>query len=819
MKAKYVFMALFALALPLQAVSGRFTISKERLMDKIKGGWAGQTIGCTYGGPTEFHYQGQIIGDNIPIEWTDGVVRRMFQTWPDLYDDLYMDLTFVDVMHREGLDAPVESHARAFADAGYNLWHANQAGRYNIHRGIMPPLSGHWKYNVHANDIDYQIEADFAGILSPAMPNTASEISDGIGHIMSYGDGWYGGVYVGAMYALAYVCDDVETIVTEALKTIPSRSKFYKCQADVVACHKAHPNDWKRAWQLVQDKYDDDLGCTDGVESSFNIDATINSAYITIGLLYGEGDFGRTLEISTRCGQDSDCNPASAGGILGCMMGYSRIPEMWMKPLREAEDLNFNYTDISLNRAYEYSMQLASENILRHGGQDLGDAFVIEVQQPKEVRYEESFPSMKVTEVRPGRWLSDFGTERFYGTGIEVAASWEGNAPDYVAEVKVYLDGRYRETVKFPCNYHERSTELFWAFDLEEGAHDLNFILRNPNSNIKINCHRVIAYTSNTADNAYRIGTAEELVAFSSLVNAGARNVNAVLTADIDMAKYSKKFKPIGTEANPFHGSFDGQGHKISNLTVNTGGDCAGLFGYVSAPCDFKNFVLDASCTISGVSYCGMIGMSVPDAIGTINLTNLGNEGNVVCTGQNNGGIIGCNMREAATFKFRNCYTTGKISGWRWCGAMSGWVGNDSNHSSFSNCWSTAEVTGYENEGNYWTFAWHNVANVNCYGSRGTQVAHFDEAEASTGALTFRLNNGAGSDVWFQTIGEDEHPVLDATHGVVHRAEDGSFYSGIENVKRNETTRPTTIYNLQGMRLQNLQQGINIVNGNLLFVK
>ena len=154
MKAKYIFMALFALALPLQGMAERVTISKERLMDKIKGGWAGQTIGCTYGGPTEFHYQGQIIGDNIPIEWTDGVVRRMFQTWPDLYDDLYMDLTFVDVMHREGLDAPVESHARAFADAGYSLWHANQAGRYNIHRGIMPPLSGHWKYNVHANDID-----------------------------------------------------------------------------------------------------------------------------------------------------------------------------------------------------------------------------------------------------------------------------------------------------------------------------------------------------------------------------------------------------------------------------------------------------------------------------------------------------------------------------------------------------------------------------------------------------------------------------------------------------------------------------------------
>lgn len=61
----------------------------------------------------------------------------------------------------------------------------------------------------------------------------------------------------------------------------------------------------------------------------FNIDAVINSAYILIGLLYGEGDFYKTLDISTRCGQDSDCNPASAGGILGTILGYSRIPDYW----------------------------------------------------------------------------------------------------------------------------------------------------------------------------------------------------------------------------------------------------------------------------------------------------------------------------------------------------------------------------------------------------------------------------------------------------------------------------------------------------------
>ena len=216
-----------------RAVPVEVTMTKAKLFDKIKGGWAGQTIGCTYGGPTEFRYPGTMIQDYIPINWPDGYIKWYYENEPGLYDDVYMDLTFVDVFDRLGLDAPVDSFAVAFANAGYVLWHANQAARYNILNGIMPPESGHWKNNPHADDIDYQIEADYAGLMSPGMPNTASEISDKIGHIMNYGDGWYGGVYVGAMYTLAFVSDDIEYIVTEALKTIPQQSLYYQCINDV----------------------------------------------------------------------------------------------------------------------------------------------------------------------------------------------------------------------------------------------------------------------------------------------------------------------------------------------------------------------------------------------------------------------------------------------------------------------------------------------------------------------------------------------------------------------------------------------------------
>ena len=145
---------------------------------------------------------------------------------PGLYDDIYMDLTFVEVMEKEGIDAPASSHAKAYANAKYWLWHANQQGRYNILNGIMPPESGHWLNNPHADDIDFQIEADFAGIMTPGMPNTALEICDKVGHIMNYGDGYYGGVFVAGMYSHAFVENDIPNIINKSLNMIPKAVSY-----------------------------------------------------------------------------------------------------------------------------------------------------------------------------------------------------------------------------------------------------------------------------------------------------------------------------------------------------------------------------------------------------------------------------------------------------------------------------------------------------------------------------------------------------------------------------------------------------------------
>ena len=117
---------------------------------------------------------------------------------------------------------------------------------------------------------------------------------------MNYGDGWYGGVFVSALYTIAYVSDDMDFVISEALRTIPKESLFHQTIADVIQWHKQYPDDWKETWFEIEKKHSSEKGCPEGVYNSFNIDARLNAAYVVVGLLYGEKDFFKTMDISTR---------------------------------------------------------------------------------------------------------------------------------------------------------------------------------------------------------------------------------------------------------------------------------------------------------------------------------------------------------------------------------------------------------------------------------------------------------------------------------------------------------------------------------------
>lgn len=376
------------------AVAQAVTWTPAQLRDKIKGGWAAQTIGVTYGGPTEFQYKGTLIPEHIPIKWYKGYLKETYERNPGLYDDIYCDLTFVEVFEKKGMGATMADFAEAFKNTQYRLWHANQQARANLVRGLSPRQAGMWQFNPCADDIDFQIEADFAGLMSPGMPLRANQICDTVGHIISTGDGYYGGVFVANMYAWAFVSNDVKTVVNNALKAIPPQSKFHQTIADVIAWHKKYPNDWKATWFEVLRKHDHDIADPKGIFNSFNIDARINAAYVVIGLLYGNGDFSRTLEIATRCGQDSDCNPSTAAGILGVIYGYDKIPAYWKQGLDEVEDLPFSHTTISLNKVYEMSYRHALANLQLAGAEISDKAITVKEVKWAQVPLEQNFPDL-----------------------------------------------------------------------------------------------------------------------------------------------------------------------------------------------------------------------------------------------------------------------------------------------------------------------------------------------------------------------------------------------------------------------------------------
>jgi hypothetical protein len=498
-------------------------LTVDQLQNKIKGGWAGQTIGVVYGAPVEFKYQGSIIPDYQNIPWREAYVKYWWDKKPGLFDDIYTDLNFVNVFEKYGMNVSMDTIAKYWASTAYHLAHANQASRYNILNGIMPPQSGNWKNNPHADDLDFQIEADFIGLMAPGMVNKATGIADRVGHIMNSGDGWYGGVYVSALYSLAFVLNDVNEIVTEAVKTIPAGTKFHDCIADVVQWHKQYPDDWKACWFELEKKWNNDVGCPKGCFLSFNIDAKINSAYVTIGLLYGKGDFTRSIDIAARCSQDADCNPATVGGVLGVMTGYKNIPEFWLKPLQEIEPLYFEGTPMSLNRAYELSYKHALETINSAGGSVVGDNISIPFETPVAVAFEQNFErTFPILRDRFDRSFTDELVYEFEGNGYILYGNLVKNSkidknyidrvskrvgsevfglaePDdpYVAELEVYIDGNLDEHVKMPMKNTSRRLEPAWKYQLTEGKHTVRLKWMNPQKEYEIRINDIVVYAEN----------------------------------------------------------------------------------------------------------------------------------------------------------------------------------------------------------------------------------------------------------------------------------------------------------------------------------
>ena len=266
-------------------------------------------------------------------------------------------------------------------------------------------------------------------------------------------------------------------------------------------------------------------------------------------------------------------------------------------------------------------------------------------------------------------------------------------------------------------------------------------------------------------DGVYQIGTPEQLCWFALYVNARHSDADAVLTADIDMNGVTN-YPMIGTHGEQtgyysmYRGTFDGQGHKISNLAVDMPDFWnVGLFGSVAAPAVVKNIFTDETCSFSGKKNIGgIMGQTYGvGAGGIVTLQNLGSAAKMKSNGASDAGVAGIVGKCAGGVKgvITNCWFEGEITGTS-LGYISGWCG--SNQFTLNNCWSISQsegVNGLARAGSSTAITMNN-----CFTLKGTMGTAITEEDVASGALCYGLNKGLDAPVWFQTIGTDAKPTL-----------------------------------------------------------
>ena len=204
---------------------------------------------------------------------------------------------------------------------------------------------------------------------------------------------------------------------------------------------------------------------------------------------------------------------------------------------------------------------------------------------------------------------------------------------------------------------------------------------------------------SGTESDPYQIGSAEDLREFADKVNNGEIRASAVLTDDINLnpdmkisedgtvtnGKEPDRWTPIGTDINPYRGTFDGNGKTISGLYIDSNDYYQGLFGYLSTDGDNTGTVqnLSVSGSVSGSDHVGGV-VGYNDGGRVENCYNTG----AVSGGVEVGGVVGSNSFSATV---TNCYNTGKVSGNRDVGGV---VGDNSFGATVTNCYNTGEVSG-----------------------------------------------------------------------------------------------------------------------------
>ena len=314
-------------------------LNQTVLKDKIHACWIGKNIGGTMGTP----YEGKTEMQDIKGFVTPGGM-------PLPNDDLDLQLVWLLAMEEHG---PYNLNAQILGEYWISYitphWNEYGIGKCNMKAGLLPPLSGEYQNNwKHSNGA--WIRSEIWACLAPGCPDVAIRyaLQDAcVDHGM--GEGTYAEFFTAAIESAAFLISDIRKLIDIGLSKIPSGCRVARSIRLVLDCYD-QGLDWKTARnRLVEDSAD--LGW---------FQAPANVGFVVLGLLYGEGDFKRSMILAINCGDDTDCTGATIGALLGIMGGMAGIPEDWSSHIGD------NIVTISLDnsqRAFAKSCTELTERV------------------------------------------------------------------------------------------------------------------------------------------------------------------------------------------------------------------------------------------------------------------------------------------------------------------------------------------------------------------------------------------------------------------------------------------------------------------------
>jgi len=287
-------------------------LDKNIYRDKVYACWIGKNIGGTMGTP----YEGSREMNDI-----EGFVTKEGEILPN--DDLDLQLVWLYALEQCG---PHAVSAATLGDYWISLvtphWNEYGLGKSNMKRGLPPPMSGDYD-NDWKNSNGAWIRTEIWATTAPGLPHIAAR------HAMEdakvdhgAGEGTFAAAFVAAMQSAAFVLSDLRRCIEVGLAAVPEKSRLYQSICFLLECYDKKM-DWKDARNAVQ-RLNADIG--DGW-----FEAPSNVAYTVLGLLYGEGDFKKSMITAINCGDDTDCTGATVGATLGILYGTAGIPEDWKK--------------------------------------------------------------------------------------------------------------------------------------------------------------------------------------------------------------------------------------------------------------------------------------------------------------------------------------------------------------------------------------------------------------------------------------------------------------------------------------------------------